>query len=169
MELFTELPLPHAEVARRLLERSLGRGVPALLTVQGGCMRPLLESGDRALVRPVSRPRAGDVVLARDGDGTLVCHRVLRRDAGGVLLAGDRSPAPELLPPSAVLGRVDEVRAGGRSYRLDRLAERWLGRLAAALHLLAWRAHPRPAGRWLDALGRRVTTLSGRALRGGRL
>ena len=129
-------------------------------------MRPLLDSGDRALVRPTSRPRAGDVVLARAGDGTLVCHRVLRRDADGVLLAGDRSPAPELLPLGAVLGRVDEVRAGGRSYRFDRPPERWLHRLASGLHLLAWRARPHPAGRWLDALRRRFTVLAGRILRG---
>src|SRR3712207_2565699 len=78
--------------------------------VLSGSMRPALEPGDVAVVRPVPTAdlEPGQVVLADDPDlpGRLRLHRIVAVEAGGLRLRGDANPAADssLVDPSAVHG-----------------------------------------------------------------
>jgi signal peptidase I len=78
--------------------------------VLSGSMRPALDPGDVAVVRPVpaAELEPGQVVLADDPDlpGRLRLHRIIAVEAGGLRLRGDANPAADgsLVDPSAVHG-----------------------------------------------------------------
>ncbi len=148
----------------RLVSAALesGRG-KVRLRVRGGCMEPLLRDGDWVEVAPAVDLRAGALVLAPDGAGGLVCHRVLRRVDGRCWLGGDRSMRATPVPAERVLGQVRRVRRGARGMRLERPWPRRLGRLVARLHPEA----AGPPGAWLGsaagALRRRLLPAFGLA------
>lgn len=74
--------------------------------VRGRSMLPALRDGDRLLVRRGRAPRAGDVVLARLCDGTLVVKRVAERRTAGWWLLSDN--AAEGLGDSRAWGAVPD-------------------------------------------------------------
>src|SRR5258708_39752385 len=63
-----------------LRERLLGRR-PVSVTVQGACMSPSLNDGQRILIHRTREPRTGDVALL-DAGGMLEVHRLLDRVRG---------------------------------------------------------------------------------------
>ena len=66
------------------------------LQVRGTCMHPLVQDGDWVRARPLDRPlRRGQLVVARDAQDQLVCHRVLSTQDSTFRLAGDRAFAVE--------------------------------------------------------------------------
>ena len=110
----------HQQAAIGLLAGVLESGVESVrLKVRGRCMEPLVADGDWVTVSP-GEPRIGQVALARDPRGELVCHRVLGRGEGGFLLAGDRDLVVEDYPVAAVLGRVRSVHREGGGLGADR-------------------------------------------------
>ena len=152
------LASPMIEGARRVRVR-----------VRGECMGPLLRTGDWIDVRPCEAPPTGGIVVALEGSGQLVCHRVLEARDQCYRLAGDRNVTSEKVWGGAVLGRVLSVERNGRWLRLGGhppAMDRWLARwqlgsielstssLARALHrgrrfLLSVRA----ASLWARATG----------------
>jgi len=93
--------------------RTSGRRI-GLAVVAGDSMRPTLRPGDRLLVTYGARVRAGQVVVARFADGTLVVKRATERRGRGWWLRGD-NPDPAVgvdsrhrgpVPDEAVLGVV---------------------------------------------------------------
>ena len=125
------------EVAKRLLVQALRAEKSARLQVQGRSMEPLMRGGDWVEVLPPALASRGSVVLALNGDGHLICHRMIARVGGTAWLAGDRSPAVEELALENVLGVVTSVDRGGRVLRLDGSWARYLDRLVAGLHQLS--------------------------------
>ena len=102
--------------------------------VEGSSMWPMLRTGDTVIVAHGIQPfRPGDILLYRAGE-RLVLHRLLRRQAGDLLvLAGDTLPYSDpAIPLAAVLGRAVAVEAGGLAYSLDSRAARLAGRILAA-------------------------------------
>lgn len=61
--------------------------------VRGDSMRPTLSPGDRLLIAYDVRIRAGNVVVARFPDGTVVVKRAVERRTGGWWLLGDNPEA----------------------------------------------------------------------------
>jgi hypothetical protein len=98
-------------------------------------MRPLIEVGDRILVKKARAKeiRPGDVILFKR-DGAFVTHRLLKiSEVDGkqmILQKGDAGGIPDTIPGDSVIGRVTVVEKGGKPLRLD------TGRLGALNHLL---------------------------------
>ena len=68
--------------------RDLARnGVP--LRVRGGCMEPLIRSGDEVLVRRRRVYLPGDVIVFRTRAGDLAAHRILGYRWAGLVTQGD--------------------------------------------------------------------------------
>ena len=94
----------------RLAAELLREGATVELPLGGGSMRPLYTPGDLVRVRPARAGdvRAGDVVIFDDGDGQLVCHRLVYATRDRVLTRGDDAVAYDSpLPPDAIIGRVE--------------------------------------------------------------
>jgi hypothetical protein len=124
-------------------------------------MSPFLEPGDAVAVEwNAGTADAGELVVARAGDGAWVVHRVL--EPSRPLLKGDRALATD--PPAEIWGRVVAVRRGDgiapfSPNALDRLIARMsLGTIAAeGLLPRARAALLRRALRLLAAARRRQT------------
>lgn len=146
----------HERTALRMLEAGLERGA-ACLRVHGPCMAPILQDGDRVIVRRVDGSLARGVVVLAKSDSGLICHRLLdiRRDR--YLLAGDRSALLETHSADEIMGIAVALERGGRWIDLR-------GRLGRKIDaLLGWlqrlRLEPRGAGRpralrWAGVLDR---------------
>lgn len=114
-------------------------------------MRPTIPDGALVTVAPVpgTGPRIGDIVLARDGDRSVV-HRVIGRSHGALRLKGDLNPREDPpITPSQVLGRVVRVEVAGKARRVS-------GRRGALLGLF-WAALSRAAPAIKRSLGRTQT------------
>lgn len=154
--------------------------------ISSGSMAPLLEPGDRVVVRGLSgrRPAAGDLVLFRSEAGATI-HRVIgwRRVGGRRLLLerGDANPRAAYLEPSACLGRVVAIEKDGARLSVDGPAGRvcrWIWAAASwpGAHLLAPGATPPAkaaelylrAYRWLSSLLTRLWRAASPAWRQGR-
>lgn len=152
----------HHRTAVGLLAGALESGVERVrLQVRGHCMAPLVTDGDWVTVVSPAGAWAGQVVLARDDRGELVCHRVLGRGADGFLLAGDRDRLGAELPAAAILGRVCGVHRGDRVLQLDGsgfagLFWRAFDRLLAFRHRWSGRLRETGLGRFVEGLRRRL-------------
>jgi signal peptidase I len=138
-------------VGVELATEAIGRGMDTLFRTIGPSMEPLLERGDRGVVRSRNPEdlQPGDLVVYRLAD-VPVCHRVLRSwDEEGkrrLLTKGDglfTRDAP--VHASQIIGQVIEVRKRGRVLRLDSPGGRLLARmllLHSLVTLLAGRLFP---------------------------
>jgi len=104
--------------------------------VHGPSMLPALVEGDRLLVGPKGRLRAGDVVvLAEPGAGGLLAVKRVVKTTGRLVEVRGDNPAASLdsrrygpVPTSAVIGRVWWCyHPPGRSGRVGRSRSRGLG------------------------------------------
>jgi hypothetical protein len=129
-----------------LLREAFAQGSAVRLTVKGGSMWPFVKAGDVVTLEPASGPpfRLGDPLLVRQEDGVCLLHRVVRREADRVYLAGDHSQQREgPFTPTQVLARAVSVSRGARTWRLDRGWWRLLALVWIALmpvRPLVWRA-----------------------------
>jgi signal peptidase I len=62
------------QAAADLLQR---QGGAFAISIRGACMEPVLREGDRILVEPAARLRAGDIVVFQGRRGVLTAHRLL--------------------------------------------------------------------------------------------
>jgi hypothetical protein len=90
----------------------------AWIGLDGWSMAPALRPGDRLRVEPfgAAPPSAGEVVVARRG-ARLVTHRLRSLASGRAITRGDgclRADPP--IAVEALVGRVVEIRRGGRSF-----------------------------------------------------
>ncbi|MBI2930873.1 MAG: GNAT family N-acetyltransferase [Planctomycetes bacterium] len=102
----------------------IDRAQGTLLKLAGGSMVPSLLPGDDLLIVPLMRePRPGEIVVRRGADpGSMIAHRVVRRDGVHWVTQGDRSPMPDPpCPTSEIVGFVAATRRDGTWMR-DRLA-----------------------------------------------
>lgn len=128
------------ELSRFLLEK----GIALRFRASGGSMHPSIRDGDIVLAVPVGdRPIArGDVLLYPTPGGSIVVHRVIRRDRHGrVLPKGDAAPWSNegWIEPSSVWGRVIRVERGGHQVDTTTFASRWLGLGASLLRTIPQR------------------------------
>lgn len=89
------------------------------VTVRGTSMSPGIVAGDLVVVRHDARYDVGDVVAHRAGPGgTLVLHRVVRRDGDRLVLRGDANHHDDEIRPttSDVIGRLTLRIAGGERF-----------------------------------------------------
>lgn len=120
-----------------LLRDWLGSGETAWLPLSGSSMRPFLPAGARILVSAAEAGRIapGDLVVF-DHEGTIVCHRMLRRRARGdgdvVLTKGDGWRTLESwIPAAQLVGKVVGVERNGMRLSLETPARRLQARLIA--------------------------------------
>ncbi len=112
--------------------RDLAASEPVSLTVNGDCMRPALEDGDRIRVRRARFYLPGDLLAFQRSDGRLLVHRLLGYSIGRhglqILARGDHlSREDEPVAFAQVVGRV--IATGHR-----RTSIRLVERLRAVLH-----------------------------------
>lgn len=115
--------------------------------ITGASMGEALPAGSLAFSReaPAGDLRAGDVVtLVPAGRGEAVTHRVVGRDAGGVITRGDASAAADPWRATGTVRRVAfHVPLAGRAVAAAR--ELSLGGALLALAVVLLRAVRRPA------------------------
>lgn len=109
--------------------RDLARsGVP--LRVRGGCMEPLIRSGEEVLVRRRRIYLPGDVIVFRTRAGDLAAHRILGYRWAGLVTQGDHCAEHDApVGREAVVGAVEAIAVplAARIAALGRLA-RIIGR-----------------------------------------
>lgn len=150
--------------------------------VKTGSMRPIIEPGEKVLVRKITAAAAkrGDIVLYRSG-ADYITHRLVgfktQEGRALFLVKGDACPVPEDLAPEAVRGKVIVIeKNGGRKLRLDSLRGRivngYLGwkncrfrRLGAAIDLYQEQMRPNPVFPFLR-FAYRLARLPAAALQG---
>jgi signal peptidase I len=95
-----------------------------LLAVQSDSMRPVFAGGDAVLVKRTSTFRIGQIMSFHDPaqPSVIVSHRIVGRDHGSFVLAGDAQPdVQQIIAPDQAVGRVVAVAPG-------------VGRVLNALH-----------------------------------
>ena len=118
------------EAAQALLSATLAAGDSARVQVAGTCMAPLINDGDHVVIEALTGPpRRGDIVVARDAQGELVCHRVLSVSPEHLLLAGDVRGRLERPTWNDLMGRVCTIDRSAASLQVahpPRIAQRVL-------------------------------------------
>lgn len=139
-------PASQASLSDTLLEATLNIWSQArrqhLIPITGRSMLPLIQEGDRVLVKHgCADVRRGDVIVFRH-EGRLIAHRVLRLDRSPseaiFITKGDHAVRCD--PPvraAKILGRVLTVQRDSRQMSLDTSLWRQAGRLIA-VGMLAW-------------------------------
>jgi signal peptidase I len=128
--------LASAETAAPFVHDVLARDGAVWVHEYSDSMAPLVRAGDRlALARTTfADVRAGELIACRR-DGQLVVHRVLWRDAAGLITKGDglsRRDAP--VPAADVVGRVTVIATPhGRRIELDAFPWPALGSVLALI------------------------------------
>jgi hypothetical protein len=145
------MPSPVAAVWRpvvtEILRERVAAGEPVWLPIRGRSMRPLLSRGTRIRLGRAEPIRRGDL-LAYEGEGTLLCHRVLGRRGPGWLTRADRGGGEaELVMPDQVVGRVVALARGSVTVDLTTRGER-VRATAAATRSLAAAGWARVRRRW---------------------
>ena len=122
-------------IVTEILRERVAAGEPVWLPIRGRSMRPLLSRGTRIRVAQAGRIRRGDL-LAYEGGGTLLCHRVLGRRGPGWLTRADRGGAEaELVMPGQIVGRVVALARGRVTVDLTTRGQRMRATATAAWSL----------------------------------
>ena len=150
------------EVIREFREELYQKRGQGWFRIATGSMRPIIEPGEKVLVRKITLAAAklGDIVLYRSGED-YITHRLVgfptREGKIFYLAKGDAGSVPEELAPDAVCGKVIVIeKYGGRKLRLDsfrgRIVNGYLGwkncrfcRLGATVDLYKERMRPNRA------------------------
>jgi hypothetical protein len=138
-----------AELGLQLFER----GAHLRFTARGSSMHPFILDGDALIVRPIAqrRPRIGQVLLCRNGEGRVLAHRLVRVHRAGaetrLVTKGDNvSDCDVAIGPRHVLGHVIAIERSGRIIRMETFFARALGLLWAGVS--PWSRWLRPGLRW---------------------
>lgn len=99
---------------------------------KGGSMFPFVPGGSLLTVESARQTRfaAGDIICFIGEGKQLVAHRVIEVADGMLRVRGDRGGCDELVPASAVFGRVLHVRRGLLDYATDDAVGRLLAHVA---------------------------------------
>jgi hypothetical protein len=128
--------LASAETAASFVHDVLSRDGAVWVHESSDSMAPLVRAGDRlCLARAVfADVRPGQLVACRR-DGQLVVHRVLWRDAAGLVTKGDGLSGRDApVPAGDLVGRVTVIATPpGRRIELDAFPWPVLGRVLAAV------------------------------------
>ncbi len=147
---------PERHIALDLLADAVQEGRrQTRLQVRGTCMHPLVQDRDWVHIRPLQGlPRRGQLVLARDAQDQLVCHRIIATTGQRFRLAGDRSFAVEEHALDSIYGEVIAVEHRENHLQLhpQTLPGRWIDTLLAACHGVTERHRHRLWGRLLESL-----------------
>ena len=81
-----------------------------ILPLQGKCMSPLLMSGDKAKIIPITNYSKGKLYLFELIDGNLAVHRLIDKNDSCLTMKGDRSRGFEYIPYQNILGEVSEIK-----------------------------------------------------------
>lgn len=110
--------------------QAISGGGSFTITVTGGSMVPTLlhQKSQVELVAP-GQVTPGQIVLARRENGSLVLHRVIRREDGWLTLNGDAQSWTERVRPEQIVARVSRICRKGRWYAAGTLADRVYFRL----------------------------------------
>lgn len=128
------------ELAPTWVAARLRAGQAVDVRAGGGSMGPTIRDGDVVRIEPAAPESlvVGEVALVVDGAGRLRAHRVLRREAGGIVTAGDAvGEAEGPWRADAVLGRVVARRQADGWVRLA-WRRPWLRDALFVLAVLAW-------------------------------
>lgn len=142
------------QVMQDLLVAVLNRGSSFRFRARGMSMMPFIMDGDLITIAPVSniRPTIGQVVaFIQPVSGSLIVHRVVRRQGCDLWIRGDNTGALSFdhIDPGSVLGCVTRVERNGQRVSLGLGIERLLISLLSRWGLaerIAWRL------RWLKRL-----------------
>ncbi len=113
------------EQLAQMVTQALAHGGSFLLTVTGGSMVPTLlhRKSQVELVAP-GEIQPGNIVLARRTNGSLVLHRVVRRQGAVLTLNGDAQSWTEQVTMEQILARVSRICRKGRWYTLGTLSDK---------------------------------------------
>lgn len=102
------------------VEKLLAEGKTIQIKPQGYSMYPMfVPERDQAVIAPVrvDKLKRGDVVLYRRRSGTLVLHRILKKEPEGFYMVGDNQDEVEgPLSEAQILGRLIRFVRKGRIY-----------------------------------------------------
>lgn len=117
-----------------LLDELLSHGCEVRFRATGDSMLPFVRDGDVLLVREASRPKLGEVILAKATPDRLVAHRVIRIiDVNGqpaYLVKGDTLVKPDgVLTLPSIVGRIVGVDRSCKGLHRFTAADRFLGLL----------------------------------------
>ncbi len=106
-----------AKAMAEAVTAAVASGGSFLLTVTGGSMVPALlhERSQVELVAP-GDTQPGQIVLVRRRDGSLVLHRVVRREGDTLTINGDAQSWTEQASICQVLAKVSRICRKGRWY-----------------------------------------------------
>jgi hypothetical protein len=128
-------------------------GETTVCTLEGNCMAPLLQEGDRLTIRHgAGGIHRGSIAVFRSSEGILV-NRVLSSEGSGearrFTLKADRSSRFRRgVPEEDILGRVIGVRNAKGFRDLEARLERWLGLYLALRSYVVGRAARPDSLRW---------------------
>ena len=97
------------EMARRLLEASLRSGWQTEITVTGVSMNPTLYEGDTVAVQKCDDYDVGDILVFTYKDGSLLVHRLLKKDGLRYYCKGDNAFRLEDVTINQIAGKVVSV------------------------------------------------------------
>ena len=122
------------------LQAVIAKGASFRFEARGFSMHPFIKDGEMITISPVEGGRlfSGDVVaFCHPETGRLTVHRIVKKDAQGLLLRGDNcSEADGLISATSLLGRVTEVGGKNRIVRLGLGPERYFLALLSRYYLL---------------------------------
>lgn len=132
--------VPVAELAGQVLRQ----GGRLKIRARGASMLPFLLDGDIALVAPAhgQEIRVGDVICYEASPGSLLLHRVIKRDGDRFVARGDALRFTDVILRNEVLGKVLTIERHGRVRRLDTREARGLNRAIASVAPLLARLLP---------------------------
>lgn len=87
------------------------------LVVTSGSMEPAFSAGDLVIIHRQETYAPGEVVTFRDGEGSLVTHRIIGTNSGKFITKGDANNTEdrELLSPENVVGAMKTYLPGAGS------------------------------------------------------
>lgn len=104
---------------------SVAEGGSFLLTVTGGSMVPaLLHEKSQVELVQAGEIAPGEIVLVCRKDGSLVLHRVIRREGDTLTINGDAQSWTEQAQTHQVLAKVRRICRKGRWYDTGTLADK---------------------------------------------
>lgn len=136
-----ELTIP-GDVILDLLQAVLAKGSLFRFRAHGMSMLPFIRDNDFLIIAPPGRVKPGIgrvVAYTHPGCGSLIVHRVIRRDGNTFLIAGDNTLGSlhDRVERQAILGCVIRVERDGYRVYLGLGPERYLITLFSRYGLLA--------------------------------
>ena len=107
------------------VEAAIAQGGSFVLNVTGGSMVPaLLHEKSQVELVEAGEVTPGQILLVRRIDGSLVLHRVIRREGDTLTLNGDSQSWTEQVSVSQVLAKVRRICRKGRWYEAGSMADK---------------------------------------------